>query len=392
MRPPFQLIVESGIRRGQDVMKVELLARIIVFVALVLTATSMLCESRNQCESTPEQQGMDSAVLSPGLREIGGQSKGLHSLIVARNGCVVLEAYWPPYSRNQKHYLNSATKSVLSALVGIAIQEGKLHEDDFVLPFFRDYVPQNADPRSKRITIKHLLTMSSGISWPQTAKGENASVEMDKSPDWVRFILNRPMAAESGAVTNYSNGDAHLLSAVLQKATGMTALEFAQKRLFEPMGIQDVAWNTDPQGRSVGSAALQMRPIDMLQFGLLYMYHGEFDGRNLVDTKWVESSLTAHVKIATAGGPADYGYYWWLYPERKLFEAWGGAGQRISVFRDLGIVVVMTADIPQDIPRSPLAARVYDVVEQSVKSPRSLPENPSGVSDLNRAIAELIGR
>jgi len=373
-------------------MKVELLARIIVFVALVLTATSMLCESRNQCESTPEQQGMDSAVLSPGLREIGGQSKGLHSLIVARNGCVVLEAYWPPYSRNQKHYLNSATKSVLSALVGIAIQEGKLHEDDFVLPFFRDYVPQNADPRSKRITIKHLLTMSSGISWPQTAKGENASVEMDKSPDWVRFILNRPMAAESGAVTNYSNGDAHLLSAVLQKATGMTALEFAQKRLFEPMGIQDVAWNTDPQGRSVGSAALQMRPIDMLQFGLLYMYHGEFDGRNLVDTKWVESSLTAHVKIATAGGPADYGYYWWLYPERKLFEAWGGAGQRISVFRDLGIVVVMTADIPQDIPRSPLAARVYDVVEQSVKSPRSLPENPSGVSDLNRAIAELIGR
>jgi CubicO group peptidase (beta-lactamase class C family) len=375
-----------------DVVKFQMFAKTIAFAALLLAVPFAMCKSRDQCESTPEQHGMDASVLSRGLREIGGDAKGLHSLIVARNGCVVLEAYWPPYDRNKKHYLNSATKSVLSTLVGIAIQDGRLKEDDLVAPFVPDYVSPSADSRLKKIAVKHLLTMSSGISWPQTAKGENASVEMDKSPDWIRYILNRPMTAEPGTVANYSNGDAHLLSAVLQKATGSTALEFARRRLFEPMGIDDVAWNTDPQGRNIGSAALQMRPIDMLKFGLLYLNDGEFDGRRIVDTKWVESSLTTHVKMPTSGGPADYGLYWWLYPDRKLFEAWGGAGQRIGVFRDLGIVVVITADMPQDIPRSPLAGQVYDLVRQSVKSSDSLRANPSGVLDLERAVAELTGR
>src|SRR5205823_9895240 len=101
------------------------------------------------------------------------------------------EAYWPPYRREQKHYLNSATKAVLSALVGIAVHDGKLREDDLVLPFFPDFVPADGDARRKRIRVRHLLTMSSGISWPQTPR-ENASDEMGRSPDWVRFILERP--------------------------------------------------------------------------------------------------------------------------------------------------------------------------------------------------------
>jgi CubicO group peptidase (beta-lactamase class C family) len=275
-------------------------------------------------------------------------------------------------------------------LVGIAVHDGKLREDDLLLSYFADYVPANVDLRKKRITVKHLLTMSSGISWPQSAS-ENASDQMGRSPDWVRFILDRPMAAEPGSVTNYSNGDSHLLSAVLQRATGATALEFARKRLFEPLGIRDVAWDSDPQGRSIGSAALQMRPIDMAKLGSLYLAYGEGENR-VLDREWVEKSLTAQVKMPTAGGPAEYGYYWWLYPERKLFEAWGGAGQRIAVFRDLRLVVVMTADIPNDIPRSPLAARMYGVVLGSVKSSSPLPANPSAVADLKRSIAGLAGR
>jgi CubicO group peptidase (beta-lactamase class C family) len=274
-------------------------------------------------------------------------------------------------------------------LVGIAVHDGKLREDDLLLSYFADYVPANVDLRKKRITVKHLLTMSSGISWPQSAS-ENASDQMGRSSDWVRFILDRPMAAEPGSVTNYSNGDSHLLSAVLQRATGATALDFARKRLFEPLGIRDVAWDSDPQGRSIGSAALQMRPIDMAKLGSLYLAYGEVENR-VLDREWVEKSLTAQVKMPTAGGPAEYGYYWWLYPERKLFEAWGGAGQRIAVFRDLRLVVVMTADVPDDIPRSPLAARVYDVVLGAVKSSSPLPANPAAVSDLKRSIADLAG-
>lgn len=355
------------------------------------TGSPVFYRSATPCVATPEEQGMDSSVVGRLFRDNGGENKGLHSLLVVRNRCLVVEAYWPPHHRDRKHYLNSATKAVLSALVGIAVHEGKLREDDLLLSYFADYVSADGDPRKKRISIKHLLTMSSGISWPQSAS-ENASDQMGRSSDWVRFILDRPMAAQPGSVTNYSNGDSHLLSAVLQKATGVTALDFARKRLFEPLGISDVAWDSDPQGRSIGSAALQMRPIDMAKLGSLYLSYGEAEMHRILDREWVEKSLTAHVKMPTAGGPAEYGYYWWLYPERKLFEAWGGAGQRIAVFRDLRLVVVMTADIPTDIPRSPIAARVYDVVLGSVKSSSPLPANPSAVSDLNRSIAGLAGR
>jgi CubicO group peptidase (beta-lactamase class C family) len=340
------------------------------------------------CASTPEEQGIDSLVLARALREMGDESKGLHSLLVVRNGCVVLEAYRPPYRREQKHYLNSATKAVLSALIGIAIQDATLREDDFVASYFPEHVAVDADPRKRRMRIKHLLTMSSGIFWPQT-RSVNASDEMGRSSDWVRFILDRPMAAEPGSVTNYSNGDSHLLSAILQKATGRTALDFARKRLFELLGISDVAWDSDSQGRSIGSAALQMRPVDMAKFGLLYLSYGEWGMHRVVERAWVEKSLTAHVKMPTSGGLADYGYYWWLYPDRGLFEAWGGAGQRIGVLRDLGLVVVMTADLPNDIPRSPFAARLYEKFRQSVKSSHQLPANPSAFSDLQRSIRDL---
>ncbi len=341
------------------------------------------------CASTPEEQGIDSNVLAQALREIGDDSKGLHSLLVIRNGCVVLEAYWPPYHRDQKHYLNSATKAVLSALIGVAIHDGRLREDDFVTSYFPEHVAVDADPRKRRIRIKHLLTMSSGIFWPQT-RSINTSDEMGRSSDWVRFILDRPMAAEPGSVTNYSNGDSHLLSAILQKATGTTGLDFARKQLFEPLGISDVAWDSDPQGRSIGSAALQMRPVDMAKFGSLYLSYGEWERRRVVERAWVEKSLTAHVKMPTSGGPADYGYYWWLYPDRGLFEAWGGAGQRIGILRDVQVVVVMTADVPNDIPRSPHAAHLYEAVRRSVNSSEPLPPNPSAASDLRRAIHELI--
>jgi len=334
---------------------------------------------------------MDSNVISRVFRDLGAEGKGLHSLLVVRNGCLLVEAYWPPHHRDRKHYLNSATKAVLSALVGIAVHDGKLREDDLVVSYFPEYVSADGDPRKRRIRIEHLLTMSSGIFWPQSAS-ENASDQMGRSSDWVRFILDRPMAAEPGSVANYSNGDSHLLSAILQTATGVTALEFARKHLFDPLGISDVAWDADPQGRSIGSAALQMRPVDMAKLGSLYLTSGEFEGRRILDREWVEKSLSAHVKMPTRGGPAEYGYYWWLYPERKLVEAWGGAGQRIGVFRDLGLVVVMTSDVPTDIPRSPFAGRVYDGVRASVKSSSPLPADPSAVSELKRSIADVSAR
>jgi CubicO group peptidase (beta-lactamase class C family) len=334
---------------------------------------------------------MDSAVLSRGLRDLAGETRHLHSLLIARKGCLVVEAYWPPYTRETRHYLNSATKVVLSALVGIAVHEGRLREDASVLAKVPADAKATDDPRRRAITIDDLLTMASGIAWHQSAP-DNTSDQMGRSADWVRFILERPMAADPGRITNYSNGDSHLLSAVLQAAVGETALDFARTRLFTPLGIEDVRWDQDPQGRSIGSAALQMRPVDLMKIGFLYSGGGRFGSRGILEGGWIERSLSTHGSMPTKGGPVPYGYYWWLYPERHVAEAWGGAGQRLGVIRDLQVVVVMTADDPDDYPRSPLAGHLYDLIRGSVKSPRALRPNPAAASELEQVITDLIAR
>ena len=316
--------------------------------------------------STRKERGLDSAVLAQALNHVATEGKDLHSLLILRDDQLVSETYWPPYERNKKHALNSCTKPVVSALTGIASDDGALREDDAVLRYFPDEAPANPDDAKKAITIKHLLTMSSGISWPQHGP-DNISDQMGRSPDWVKFILDRPMAAAPGTVTNYSNGDSHLLSAIIGKVTQSTALDFARERLFGPLGISDVRWDSDPQGRSIGSAALQLRPLDMTKLGRLYLASGAWNGRRILSADWVQKSFTAHTQMPTAGGAADYGYYWWLYPQRKLFEAWGGAGQRIGVFPELGVVVVMTGAIGDDVPRSPFVAKLYDYVLQATE-------------------------
>jgi CubicO group peptidase (beta-lactamase class C family) len=368
--------------------------RRIRFIALLLFAGTVLAFGKTRreedvpCVTPPEKQGMDSGILSTGLRPLAVETSHLHSLLILRNGCLVVEAYRAPFNRDKKHYLNSATKSVLSALIGIAIHDGLLREEDPVMSYLPAYSRASDDSRRQRITVRDLLTMSSGIAWHQSPP-DNTSDQMGHSADWVRFITDQPMAAEPGRLTNYSNGDSHLLSAVLQQATGETAFEFARKKLFAPLGIQDASWDSDPQGRSIGSAALQMRPVDMVKIGLLYLEGGQFRGQRILERRWVETSFSPHGKMPAKGGAVDYGYYWWLYPEHSLAEAWGGAGQRIAVIRDLGIVVVMTADDPGDYPRAPIAADVYDLVRTSVKRPRNLPPNPGAASELTRVISEL---
>ena len=364
---------------------------IVLFAAGVAVVVAFPVLGGAPCVTSGEAQGMDSAALARGLRELSGDTKRLHSLLIARNGCLVVEVYWHPYNRETKHYLNSATKAVLSALAGIAVEEGRLRETASVLSYLPEYAPANDDPRWRAVTVRDLLTMSSGISWNQSPP-DNTSDEMGHSADWLRFILQRPMAADPGKVTNYSNGDSHLLSAVLQSVVGETAFAFAQRRLFTPLGIRNVAWDHDPQGRSIGSAALQMRPIDMAKIGFLYLGGGQFDGRRILERSWIDRSLSAQTKMPAKGGAVDYGYYWWLYPERHVAEAWGGAGQRIGLIRDLNSVVVMTANDSADYPRAPLAGRIYALVRESVKSSGRLRANPAGAAELADVVAGLSGR
>ena len=374
-------------KQNQTNCMIALLASLILVSCTGITIGTKKGEGQTSWQlSIPEKQGVDSTTLVKLLEYIEKQDKDIHSLIVIRNGHVILEAYYYPYARDQKHVLNSCTKSFVSALVGIAIEKGYVpSENSTVLDYLSEYRITDYELKRK-IAIKHLLTMTSGIDWPQYGPN-NINDKMTKSNgDWVGFILDRPMVAEPGRRSNYSNGDAHLLSAIIQKATGETALDFGWEHLFKPLSISDVRWDYDPRGISIGSATMYLTPRDMAKLGSLYLNDGLWEGKTIVPADWVHASLQSHTKIEISGGFADYGYYWWIYPDLGMYEAWGGAGQRIGIFPKLNIVTVMTADIPDDAPVSLFSSEIYRYIIEAAKSPMALPEDLEVSAELERLI------
>src|SRR3990172_2332253 len=190
--------------------------------------------------TTPESQGFDSARLAEGLRAIRQNDIRIHSLLIIRRGFVLADAYFYPYDGSTYHDMASVTKSLMTTLIGIAADQGKLELDQPMLSFFPDRSIANRDERKERITVAHLASMSSGLECSE-ANSEETSRGMFASDDWVQFTLDLPMGWEPGTHFVYCSPAMHLLSAILQQATGMTALEFAQAKLFAPLGIQDVA-------------------------------------------------------------------------------------------------------------------------------------------------------
>ncbi len=258
------------------------------------------------------------------------RTPGLYSLIVMRDGKPLLERYYDGASAAQPFPVFSITKSVVSALVGVAIADGKIASLQQPLGELLD-VPPSADPRVRRITLEQLLTMSAG--WDDEPVG---------GPDVVRNLLSRPLARDPGARWVYDNGSAHLVSAVLTRATGQSAAEYAQKRLFGPLNIRPLEWPADPQGNSSGSAGLVLRARELALLGELFRRGGEFGGRQLVPRSWVRASTAPHVE--TGQPQVRYGYYWWIGDATKTFAAIGYGGQVIAVAPNERAVVVWTCD------------------------------------------------
>jgi CubicO group peptidase (beta-lactamase class C family) len=333
-------------------------------------------------EATPESQGMDSTELVKLLHYINQQGKALDSLLIIRHGHLILELYYPPYTRDKEHIVNSVTKSFISALIGIAIEQGYVSSDrSSLLDWFPGVADSNKYPGKASIQIRDLLTMNSGIDWPQYGPN-NVSDEMGRSPNWVQFILNRPMAAKPGSQSNYSNGDAHLLSAIIQRATGEDSLEFGWEHFFQPLGIPRPKWFRDPQGINIGSATIYLPPREMAKLGYLYLHHGAWEGSQIVPAGWVNASLERHTGIQTSAGLVDYGYYWWLHPKLGMSEAWGGAGQRIAIFRNLDMVTVMTADISDDAPVTSFSTEIYRQILRAARAQSALSENIRSLDEL----------
>ena len=329
--------------------------------------------------STPEVQGVDSRKLLEMFRDI--KAKGgsdLHSILIVRNGYLIAESYLAPYHKETLHNIKSATKSILSALVGIAIEKKYLKSlDQKVADFYPEYVN---DPQKKEITLRHLLTMTAGLAWSYDQ--ETAS---PVSPTDLESWKVVPMRDAPGERFEYNTMLAHMMSAVLTKASGKSTKEFADSFLFKPLGISDVQWSKDNKGIYVGGSELFLRPRDMARFGLLFLNKGAWNGRQIEPRAWVEESTSPKLHIGPDRYyPSTIGYgYWWWIPDRS-FQARGYNGQYIIVRPDLNMVVVVTSE-----NQNAIFQYLDTAIFQSAASKGPLPPNPKAVHALNRLLGQL---
>jgi len=264
----------------------------------------------------------------------------LRSFIVQWRDSVIREEYYGPGAADRRTNIKSASKSIISALTGIAIAQGKIRGTDQTIGELLPAETRGLDSLKRSITVGNLLAMQAGLE-PTSFGNYGAWVQ---SRNWILNALGRPMVDEPGGRMLYSTGSTHLLSAIITRATGMSTHRFAQENLAGPMGIELSQWLRDPQGIYFGGNDMYMTPRDMLKVGTLYLNRGEFEGRSIVPSAWVDSSFVPRTVSPFNGN--RYGYGWWMRSAggQAIHYAWGYGGQFIFVVPGMDLVVVMTSD------------------------------------------------
>ncbi len=339
--------------------------------------------------SLPEQQGMDSGRLADLVDFIQREGYNIHSLLVVRHGAIVSETYFDPNQAEIPHELWSVTKSVVSILTGIAIQKGNIKSvDENVVDFFAGRQIANNDSLKQKITLRHLLTMTSGLEWNEDSPATVSLNAMASSPDWVGYVLDRRVIAEPGTTFDYNSGGPHLLSAILQKGTGITTASFARKNLFGPLGITSEDWPSDVSGVTMGGWGLSLTSRDMAKLGYLYLHGGVWDGKQVVPAEWVAASTQNYVASMFGQG---YGYLWWIQPPGSYqdpsiasFAARGHGGQFIYVFPQQDMVVVFTSGLGERLINQPQEL-IKRYILPAVQSEGALPANPEAAARLRNA-------
>ena len=296
-------------------------------------------------------------------RTAAAQLPRLHSLIVSVRGATVLEYYAKGAAATRPANVKSASKSVISTLVGIAIDRGILAGVNEPIVRFFPQLARDPDPRKPRITIEDLLTMRSGLV---STSFDNYGAWVG-SRNWIDYVLSRPLEAEPGTGMEYSTGNSHLLSAILTKATGRSTWAFAQSALGTPLGFTLSRWPRDPQGIYFGGNDMLMTPRQLLALGELYLNRGRAGGRQVVSSAWVDASCTGRGR-SRFNPDQTYGYGWWLrdFAGRQGCFAWGYGGQYAIVFRDLDLVVVTTSSTAVSEDRRDHRRQIFDIVEQLI--------------------------
>lgn len=332
--------------------------------------------------STPEAQGIDSALLADALLAWREQNVQIHSLQIVRNGYMVADATFYPYDGQTIHDVASVTKSVMTTLIGIAADQGKLNLDDKMVSFFPDRTIANLDARKEAITVRHLVSMTSGLQCVRDGLEGDTTLEMHRSADYVQFALDLPVAYEPGSRFVYCSPAISLLSPILQQATGMSTLAFAQEYLFTPLGIHDVLWETDPQGYNIGHGDLSLHPHDMAKLGLLFLQEGRWEDRQIVSRRWVQEARTAQSE--TPGEEDPYGYGWWLTSDLEgVYRADGRNGQYIYILPSWNMILITTGG---GFDMGEIGESLLEIIGAMQET---LPDNPAGVASLEEAVAAI---
>jgi alpha-glucosidase len=330
-------------------------------------------------QATPEEVGIDSEILASALDLIQEKNIYVHNVLITRNGYLTMDAPIYRITSGQPSDQLSVTRAVIASLIGVAIDQGFIEGvNQPVADFFQDREVQNLDGNKRSITIEHLLTMTSGLS----CQDPTLALQLAESEDWVQFMIDLPVEKVPGEAFYECFFDSHLLSALLQEATGMTTLEYANQTLFEPLGITEVNWLSDPKGVNYGALGLQMSASDTAKLGLLFINGGLWDTQQLVPLDWLQISSSEHVSTDLGG----FGYGWWIDPSGAYY-AREKRGQWLMLHPDRDLVVVFTSgQRPRDATNMRILTRGF-LIEAA--SPSPLPQNPEGVANLQAGL-ELV--
>ena len=307
-------------------------------ITALIAVSSSVCIGADLPRSSPEAQGVSPSAVLSFVEAADNGIDSMHSFMLLRHGHVVAEGWWSPYDAESPHSLYSLSKSFTSTAVGLAISEGKLSLDDEVLKFFPENAPSDPSNNLKAMRVSDLLRMSTGHQTepPRTA-----------DQPWTKTFLAHPVPFKPGTHFLYNTSGTYMLSAIVQKATGMTVLDYLRPRLFEPLGIERPTWETSPEGITTGGYGLSIRTEDIARFGQLYLQKGKWQGKQLVPEAWVEAATarqTSNGSNPNSDWDQGYGYQFWRC-RNGVYRGDGAFGQYCIVSPEHDAVIAITSGV-----------------------------------------------
>jgi len=287
----------------------------------------------------------------------------VQSLMIEKEGELIFESYQGRMDASRPTNIKSASKSVVSLLIGIAIDNGYIESvDETIDQYFEGYFSENPDPVKESLTIEDLLTMRTGLESTSMRNYGRWVI----SNNWSEFALNRPLVGDPGGEMIYSTGTSHLLSVILTKATGMNSRQFANQYLFRPMNIRLGGWDRDPQGYYFGGNNMALSPDALLKIGRMMMDLGVYNDQRIVSAEWILDSVKVYGR--SSFNPYDYGYMWWRRDvgDYEVVFAWGNGGQYIMILPELGTVVSITSNLAKDNSSRRYQRDMFDYLRDSL--------------------------